>query len=140
MADNSEEKPPAKGEIAKVVKLPSTQSATSKLVTPKELITRLEKLIAVFGRPAGWKIAAPLYLDALADLSSQELADAEKNLVLNHTGFFPKPAEIRQAAGRELDKPDDVRGWATHCLHCGCPLSDPFSRREGTCLTCSGRL
>lgn len=107
--DMTNEKQPASVDLAKGGKQLSTLSASSRSVSPKAIVTALEQLCAIFGRPPEWRIAAPLYLAALADLTPAELERAIARLVREQkpssTGYvrLPLPAEIRAAAMAVVD-------------------------------------
>ena len=61
-----------------------------------ELGQILDDFAEVFGaRPS--ERGAELYVEALADLTTAELAAAAANVLRNHKRFFPTPAEIRAA-------------------------------------------
>ncbi len=114
-------------------KRPLPPCSTPSGATRKEIAEVLERLIAVFGRPVEWAVAAPVYFDVLSDLTSQELAVSLGMLAHNHTGFMPKPAEILRAAGKYLD--DATRGWSMTCAGCGCTLAEE-NRQRGRCRYC----
>ena len=84
------------------------KSATERLTpaTKREIAVELEKLRSVFGYESGaWETAVPLYLDALADLPYDMLADAvSASIRLASTGdFFPRPGQLRALVSDRLE-------------------------------------
>lgn len=70
-------------------------------------------LCEVFARPAMSDAAIDLYLGALADVPVADLERAASRLV-QQSRFFPKPAELREAAGHGVVAVADkaLRAWA----------------------------
>ena len=62
----------------------------------------LKPLIDLHGEPRNWATAAPLYVEALADIPPEILAIAVKHAIATNR-FFPKPAELRDAVVEELE-------------------------------------
>jgi hypothetical protein len=61
----------------------------------------LKPLIDLHGEPANWKTAAPIYLEALADIPAELLAKAVRHAI-QWNPFFPKPGDLRQSIKDEL--------------------------------------
>ncbi len=61
----------------------------------------LKPLIDLHGEPRNWATAAPLYVEALADIPPQILSIAVKHAIAFNS-FFPKPAELRASVTGEL--------------------------------------
>lgn len=61
----------------------------------------LKPLIDLHGEPRNWKTAAPLYIEALADIPPELLAVAVKHAITSNP-FFPKPADLRLSIVDEL--------------------------------------
>lgn len=53
------------------------------------------------GAPRNWATAAPLYIEALADIPPELLAVAVKHAIMSNP-YFPKPAELRASIVDEL--------------------------------------
>jgi hypothetical protein len=111
--------PRPNGAVLPAVKPPSTPSLpqnNDNKATPREIGVALEQLVSIFGRPTDWAVAAPLYLEALADIRSDLLSLAVKRLIRDHDRYMPTPAQIRAKVKDELDDewrsrgPDDVGG------------------------------
>ena len=72
----------------------------------------LKPLIDLHGEPRNWSTAAPLYMEALADIPPELLAVAVKHAIVSNP-YFPKPAELRLSIVDELAdfrrRQDDAR-------------------------------
>ena len=123
------------------------KSATERLqpATKREIAVELEKLRAVFGYEAGaWETAAPLYLDALADLPYDLLSDAVSQSIrmAGPDDHFPKPGQIRamireglelrrDQAHRESRQGRDEEAWPAWLRDIwGTEPEGPIKRRE----------
>lgn len=67
----------------------------------KAIAVLLKPLIDLHGAPRNWATAAPLYLQALADIPPELLAVAVKHAIMSNP-YFPKPAELRASITDEL--------------------------------------
>jgi hypothetical protein len=61
----------------------------------------LKPLIDLHGEPRNWRTAAPLYIEALADIPPDLLAVAVRHAIASNP-FFPKPADLRLSIADEL--------------------------------------
>ncbi len=61
----------------------------------------LKPLIDLHGEPRNWATAAPLYMQALADIPPELLAVAVKHAIASNP-YFPKPADLRLSIVEEL--------------------------------------
>lgn len=64
-------------------------------ISEEETGVALEQMLAVFGRPEAWNVAAPLYIRALSDLSPEQVHKAVARCVRERQRFMPTPAELR---------------------------------------------
>lgn len=67
----------------------------------KAIAVILKPLIDLHGEPRNWATAAPLYMQALADIPPELLAVAVKHAITSNP-FFPKPADLRLSIVDEL--------------------------------------
>lgn len=78
--------------------LPERQSSTT---NGRAIAVILKPLIDLHGMPKNWTTAAPLYIEALADIPLELLAVAVKHSIVSNP-YFPKPAELRACISDEL--------------------------------------
>lgn len=75
----------------------------TKPATKREIAVALQRLRAVFGyEEEAWRVAGELYLEALADIPSDLLAEAVSAQIRIGDGRFPKPAELRTFISEKL--------------------------------------
>ena len=123
------------------------KSATERLrpATKREIAIELERLRSVFGyEAAAWETAAPLYLDALADLPYDLLTNAVANSI-RMAGIgdrFPRPGQLRALIAESLElrrdqgrresrlgrEEEEWPGWLGDIW--GPPPEGPLKRRE----------
>jgi hypothetical protein len=95
----------------------STSSAMlrSNTTSGRAVAVILKPLIDLHGEPRNWRTAAPLYIEALADIPPELLAVAVKHAITSNP-YFPKPAELRLSIVDELSdyrrRQDDARNAA----------------------------
>jgi hypothetical protein len=83
----------------------------AKPATERQIAVELEKLRSVFGYEASaWRTAAELYIDALADLPYDLLAEAVSTMIrtAGPDSRFPKPGELRGLIADRLDGRKDA--------------------------------
>lgn len=81
------------------------QNANERLrpATEREITVALHRLRAIFGYEEGaWKVAFPLYLEALGDLPGDLLAEAVGIHIRTGEERFPKPAQLRSLVDEQL--------------------------------------
>lgn len=61
----------------------------------------MKPLIDLHGEPRNWATAAPLYIEALADIPPELLAAAVRHAIASNP-YFPKPADLRLSIADEL--------------------------------------
>lgn len=79
-----------------------SQERRSSMTSGRAIAVLLKPLIDLHGEPKNWKTAAPLYIDALADVPADLLAKAVKYAIAGNP-YFPKPADLRLLIVEELN-------------------------------------
>ena len=92
-------------EMAGATRALLTPSATprSNTTSGRAVAVILKPLIDLHGEPRNWRTAAPLYIEALADIPPDLLAVAVKHAITSNP-YFPKPADLRAAIMDELSE------------------------------------
>lgn len=72
------------------------------MTSGRAIAVLLKPLIDLHGEPSAWATAAPLYMEALADIPPELLEAAVKHCIRT-CRFFPKPAELRAPIADELN-------------------------------------
>lgn len=68
---------------------------------PKRTAVMLAQTLELYGLPDNWAKVAPFYLEAMADVPPDLVADALKHVRLT-CKWFPKPSELRAGIETEL--------------------------------------
>jgi hypothetical protein len=77
--------------------------------TERQIAIELQKLRAVFGyEEAAWKVAAPLYLEALGDMPADLLTEAVATYIRMGEDRFPKPRQLRELVGDRIEARKDA--------------------------------
>jgi very-short-patch-repair endonuclease len=90
----------------------------------KAIAVILKPLIDLHGEPKNWATAAPLYIQALADIPPELLAVAVRHALASNP-YFPKPADLRLSIVDELREYRRVRDEERRAKALPPPQSSP---------------
>ncbi|HLH51734.1 MAG TPA: hypothetical protein VKV96_20515 [Roseiarcus sp.] len=94
--------------------LPAAIEAASASIAPvdeKRLAVAIDETFSLLKLPAHWPKIARFYLEALADVPADLVAEALKSIRLSHRGYydFPQPADLRAPIEKALSERRNLR-------------------------------